>query len=167
MKKFILLAVLAIASMSVKLNAQVFEGPSKGESILGVRLGLAPGVGANVSYDYALARVWKGTFTIGGFVGYQHWRGGWNSIPIMLRTTYRLSVVVPEWEVYAGVMLGGAANFGDNSYYHNGYYNSSWGSFEGDFVLGSSYYFTKKIGVNLEFDLGSTSYVNIGFNFKF
>lgn len=163
MKKFILLAVLAIASMSVKLNAQVFEGPSKGESILGVRLGLAPGVGANVSYDYALARVWKGTFTIGGFVGYQHWGGDWNSIPIMLRTTYRLSVVVPEWEVYAGVMLGGAANFWDNdSFGHH-----SIGSFEGDFVLGSSYYFTKKIGVNLEFDLGSTSYVNIGFNFKF
>ncbi|MEG1572307.1 MAG: hypothetical protein RR328_02050 [Bacteroidales bacterium] len=172
-KLFILLAVLAVTSVTVESNAQVFNGPNKGESILGVRFGAAGGLGANISYDYALARVWKGTFTIGGYVGYHH-HGGWNGLPIMLRTTYRFNVVVPEWEVYAGVMLGGAVNFWDNDYYwhgdHSDRHNShdAYGSFAGDFILGSTYYFAKAVGVNLEFNLGSPStWVNVGFNFKF
>ncbi|MEG1498661.1 MAG: hypothetical protein RRX93_04980 [Bacteroidales bacterium] len=168
MKKIILSSALMMSLLMLsfafnRANAQVFEGPKKGTSIVGVRFGGAEGLGANVSYDYSLARVWKGSFTIGGFVGYHH-HYYTNFIPIMLRTTYRFSVVVPEWEVYAGVMLGGAVVVWDRDSWNR----RTEGRFAGDFVIGSSYYFTKNIGVNLEFDLGyPTTWVNVGFNFKF
>ncbi|MDE7148866.1 MAG: hypothetical protein K2O01_00410, partial [Bacteroidales bacterium] len=136
MKKAVLMlglvAILA-APMTVKAGG-VYEGPAKGTSIIGARLGLSNIVGANVTYDYALAQVWKGTFTIGGQVGYM-WNGhtdrvtlngqvykhSWsnNYLSFRVRTTYRFNVVVPEWEVYGGVALGGGMNFwsdNDRSY---------------------------------------------------
>lgn len=164
----------------------VYDGVAPGSSVLGVRLGLSDLVGANVTYDYSLARVWKGSFTIGGQVGYM-WNGrvesydgyryswNWNRIDFKLRTTYRFNVVVPAWEIYAGVGLGGGVSLYNQKAYdkefgsfpaHN---RHNYGYFSGAFILGTSYYFTDAIGINLEFDFGNweQSWVNLGLNFKF
>ena len=192
MKKVIIALVTAIAvgCMAMVQPAKaggVYDGVAPGSSILGVRLGLSGIVGANVTYDYSLARVWKGTFTIGGDIGYM-WgqrgyvhrvdgtrvgeRGSNNYVNIRIRTTYRLNVVVPEWEVYAGVALGGGFNaWRDYTDPHGEVLTitGTYGFCSGAFILGTSYWFTDAISANLEFDFGnlSQSYVNLGVNFKF
>lgn len=164
----------------------VYEGIAPGKSLLGVRLGLSNTVGVNVTYDYALARVWKGTFTIGGQIGYM-WDGynqtvnsvkysrNDNMLDFKVRTTYRFNVVVPEWEVYAGVGLGGGVGLWKNKEKVKGAgeinakNTGSWGYFSGAFILGTSYNFTQNIGVNLEFDFGNweQAWVNLGVHFAF
>ena len=169
----------------------VYDGVAPGSSIVGVKLGLSNIVGANVTYDYALARVWKGTFTIGGQVGYMwdghtdrisvgsvthKWKYNNNYIDIKVRTTYRFNVVVPQWEVYAGVGIGAVVNpwnskavdkvAGDRDVAKQ---TGVGAGVSGAFILGTSYAFTDAISANLEFDFGnlSQSYVNLGVNFKF
>lgn len=189
-KLFITLAMTVFMGLSALMTpvkaGGVYDGIAPGSSVLGVRLGLSDLVGANVTYDYSLARVWKGSFTIGGQVGYM-WNGhiesyngsryswNWNKIDFKLRTTYRFNVVVPAWEVYAGVGLGGGiALYNQKAYDKNlgsfpEHNRHNYGFFSGAFILGTSYYFSDAVGVNLEFDLGSwhQSWVNLGFNFKF
>ena len=190
MKKVIIALVTAIAvgCMAVVQPAKaggVYDGVAPGSSILGVRLGLSGIVGANVTYDYSLARVWKGSFTIGGRIGYmwdghhENWNGAkhnwnWNYLDFQVRTTYRLNVVVPEWEVYAGVALGGGAALYNEKWTgdHSGWTGENHGNrgyFSGAFILGTSYNFTDAIGANLEFDFGNweQAWVNLGVNFKF
>ena len=196
MKKVIIALVTAIAvgCMAMVQPAKaggVYDGVAPGSSIVGVRLGLSNIVGVNATYDYALARVWKGTFTIGGQVGYM-WEGNSrtetlygvkskvkysnNYIDIKVRTTYRFNVVVPEWEVYAGVGIGAVVNpwsekvvdkaAGDRNVAKE---TGVGAGVSGAFILGTSYSFTDAISANLEFDFGnlSQSYVNLGVNFKF
>ncbi|MDR1739213.1 MAG: hypothetical protein LBR45_00440 [Bacteroidales bacterium] len=164
MKKILVLfAVVAIFATTIPVKAGgVYDGPEPGTHIIGVRLGLDHYFNVNAVYDYSLAKVWKGTFTIGGYagIGFGLWGayggGGWMYVPIMARTTYRFNVVVPEWEVYAGVMLGVGLAI------HDGIYAGPVGSFS----LGTSYYFTEKFGVNLEFNGGNVSWANLGVKFK-
>lgn len=192
MKKVIIALVTAIAvgCMAMVQPAKaggVYDGLAPKSSVLGVKLGLSNIVGANVTYDYSLARVWKGSFTIGGRVGYM-WdgsngrstvegvsvRNAWsnNYVDFQVRTTYRLNVVVPQWEVYAGVALGGGFNAWTSKTRVEGITTSSnngvGGYFSGAFILGTSYNFTDAIGVNLEFDFGAweQAWVNLGVNFK-
>ena len=164
-----------------------YEGEAPGTSILSARIGLVNVVGANVAYDYALARVWKGTFTIGGQVGYM-WDGRsetigglkykWarNKLDFKIRTTYRLNILVPEWEVYAGVGLGGGvsiyhekAKVKEGGFHTDGRTESTYGFVSGSFILGTSYNFTRNIGVNLEFDFGNLeqAWINLGVQFSF
>ena len=201
MKKVIIALVTAIAvgCMAMVQPAKaggVYDGVAPGSSILGVRLGLSNIVGVNATYDYALARVWKGTFTIGGQVGYM-WEGNSrtetlygvkskvkysnNYIDIKVRTTYRFNVVVPEWEVYAGVGIGGYVNpyvskatlKGDvagESVNTKEKSHGVHGGVSGAFILGTSYQFTDAMAATLEFDMGNLweqSWVNLGINFKF
>lgn len=192
MKKrlFAVIATVAIAfsAMGTAKAGGVYEGVAPGSSIVGARIGLVNVVGANVTYDYALARVWKGTFTIGGQVGYM-WDGrsetigglkykwNWNKLDFKVRTTYRLNVLVPEWEVYAGVGLGGGV-----AIYHaktkvkveggshtDSRTESTYGFVSGSFILGTSYNFTRNIGVNLEFDFGNweQAWINLGVQCSF
>lgn len=188
MKKLIMIGFTALmfavsASFSSVRAGGVYEGLAPGKSVLGVKLGLSNTVGANVTYDYALARVWKGTFTIGGQIGYMwdgwneshngtKWAYNSNMLDFKVRTTYRLNVVVPEWEVYAGLGLGGGVNLQDEKTKTSNVKvktNGSYGFFSGAFILGTSYNFTQNIGVNLEFDFGNweQAWVNLGVNFKF
>lgn len=191
MKRLVLmLGMAALSALPVTAKAGgVYEGPAKGTSIVGVRLGMSDIVGVNATYDYALARVWKGTFTIGGQVGYM-WNGDsqmlkdenigvykhkWRShyLSFRVRTTYRFNVVVPQWEVYGGVALGGGVDFwsANNRYTPEGFemIYSTGGFFSGAFILGTTYHFTDVIGLNLEFDFGdwTTAWVNLGVNFRF
>ncbi len=165
MKKILIIiaAVAVMATVSPVKAGGVYDGPEPGTSLLGVRVGFDWGINVNVAYDYSLAKVWKGTFTIGGVAGVGFGYLGGVNIPIMARTTYRFNVVVPEWEVYAGVMLG--LNVRLAGYYYG------WGrgpvGFAGGFLVGTSYYFTEKFGVNLEFNGGTLSWANLGVKFKF
>lgn len=181
-------AAMLAAPMTVKAGG-VYDGPKPGTSIVGVRLGVSNTVGANVTYDYALARVWKGAFTIGGQVGYM-WDGNsskmWNNghtqkakwannyLSFRVRTTYRFNVVVPQWEVYGGVALGGGVNCWStkNRWAADGLSlekdSGASGFFSGAFILGTTYHFTDAIGLNLEFDFGdwATAWVNLGVNIR-
>ncbi len=189
MKKLVLIlgvAALLVGPMTVKAGG-VYDGPAKGTSIIGARLGLSNIVGANVTYDYALAQVWKGTFTIGGQIGYMwnghsntvNWNGesykhSWNNhyLSFRVRTTYRFNVVVPQWEVYGGVALGGGMDiWSDNErIYSEGFdtRHGTGGFFSGAFILGTTYHFTDAIGLNLEFDFGdwASAWVNLGAQIK-
>ncbi|MDE6516032.1 MAG: hypothetical protein K2L03_08345 [Bacteroidales bacterium] len=188
MKKLMLmLGMAALLAMPATAKAGgVYEGPSKGMSIIGLRVGLSDIVGVNATYDYALARVWKGTFTIGGQVGYM-WSGStvmyrglvnttghysYHSISLRARTTYRFNVLVPEWEVYGGVALGASVTPWSQRVKSNvAVFRVSgcdaWVS--GAFILGTTYHFTDALGLNLEFDFGDweSAWVNVGVNYKF
>ena len=160
-KLFALIAMvtLAFSAVGTAKAGGVYEGVAPGSSVLGVKLGFW-NLGGNVTYDYSLARVWKGSFTIGGQAGYL-WEGGsHSSIDIKIRTTYRFNVVVPEWEIYGGVGLGGHIGFDKGGVD---------GGFSGAFILGTTYNLTQNIGLNLEFDLGSwgQSWINLGVQFSF
>ena len=179
--------VLLFSTMGTAKAGGFYEGEAPGTSILSARIGLVNVVGANVAYDYALARVWKGTFTIGGQVGYM-WDGRsetigglkykWarNKLDFKIRTTYRLNILVPEWEVYAGVGLGGGvsiyhekAKVKEGGFHTDGRTESTYGFVSGSFILGTSYNFTRNIGVNLEFDFGNLeqAWINLGVQFSF
>lgn len=166
MKKFLLTGIVFLTFLfsaqfdSLKAGG-VYEGVAPGKSIIGVRIGLSRVVGSNITYDYALARVWKGTFTIGGQVGYMWNKKEWkNNLDFKLRTTYRFYVLVPEWEVYGGVGIGGWVGF---------HKKANDGNVSAAFILGTSYDFTRNIGVNLEFDFGNLqqAYINLGVNLRF
>lgn len=181
-----MLGMAALLAMPATAKAGgVYEGPAKGMSIIGLRLGMSNIVGINATYDYALVRVWKGTFTIGGQVGYL-WDGymkryifgnkdrySEHNISIRVRTTYRFNVVVPEWEVYGGVALGASVTPWSRVYETESfdvYRNSGvMAGFSGAFILGTTYHFTDALGLNLEFDFGdwAASWVNVGVNYKF
>jgi hypothetical protein len=157
---FITAAMLFAATIPVKAGG-VYDGPKPGTSLVGVRAGLDLGViNVNAVYDYSLAKVWKGTFTIGAYAGLGFGVWGAHSglyLPVMVRTTYRFNVVVPQWEVYGGAMLGTRLRF------HNG----AAADFAGGLLVGSSYYFTENFGLNLEFIGGyGASYLNFGVKFK-
>ena len=186
---FAVVATVAIAfsAMGTTQAGGFYQGVSPGSSIVGAKIGLSNIVGANVTYDYALAHVWKGSFTIGAQVGYmwkgeKTWWGGdknvqsWNNLDFKIRTTYRVHVLVPEWEVYAGVGLGGgAAIYCLNSTIENPEtgmplkMRSTSAFFSGAFILGTTYYFTRNIGLNLEFNFGNweQSWVNLGVQCSF
>ena len=184
MKKLMLmLGMAALLAMPATAKAGVYEGPAKGMSIIGLRLGMSGIVGVNATYDYAWARVWKGTITIGGQVGYM-WYGemsslqgekyseSWHNISLRVRTTYRFNVVVPEWEVYGGVGLGASVTPHNWRTKSNGVVvrgSECRAMVSGAFILGTTYHFTDAIGLNLEFDFGdwATSWVNVGVNYKF
>ncbi|MCM1168359.1 MAG: outer membrane beta-barrel protein [Bacteroides sp.] len=179
MKKLFGLAVIALAfaGVNVARAGGVYEGVASGRSVWGLRLGLSKLVGVNVTYDYALARVWKGSFTIGGQLGYM-WNGDngkvskWadNYIDFKVRTTYRFNVVVPEWEVYGGVGLGGAVKVWTIENKSTKAKDSgSKGYLSGSFIAGTAYHFTRNISVNLELDFGNfeQAWVNLGVNYIF
>lgn len=189
--------VLSFSTIGKVKAGGVYEGVAPGSSIIGAKLGLSNIVGFNVTYDYALARVWKGTFTIGGQFGYM-WYGDNPSeeikeennkvlytykvkerkdmLDFKLRTTYRFYVVVPEWEVYAGVGIGGGVNLEkateERSYPNNKKetykFKDPKGFVSGSFIVGTTYHFTQQIGLNLELNFGrfEQAWVSMGINFK-
>lgn len=191
--------VLIFSTIGTIKAGGVYEGVAPGSSIIGAKLGLSNIVGFNVTYDYALARVWKGTFTIGGQVGYM-WCGDKPSgekrdennkvlytykdkyredmLDFKIRTTYRFYVVVPEWEVYAGVGIGGGVNLKkttkeytypeENNRKEIDTSKNPKGFVSGSFIAGTTYHFTRQIGVNLELNFGEfeQAWVSMGINFK-
>lgn len=188
MKKFFNVSAMAVVFVLTTVFCQaqmkIYEGVAPGKTIVGLRLGLPNTAGANFTYEYALARVWKGTFTIGGQLGYM-WEGRteggelgplekWqdNKLDFKLRTTYRLCVLVPEWEAYAGVGIGGGvaitkktvwAELRDfEEYFSRGFVS-------GAFILGTTYNITRQFGVNFEVDFGpfEQAWLNLGLNYNF
>ena len=155
----------------------VYDGPPVGSIMIGGRLGLSHTIGANLSVDYGFKQVWKGTFTLGGQVGYMWHRtlsshrlynNDYHKFGFRARTTYRLNVVVPEWEVYAGAALGGSwtmYNIYDSSL---GRYTGAKAWISGSFIMGTTYHFTDLLGLNLELNFGDTetAWVSMGVQVK-
>lgn len=155
----------------------VYDGPPVGSIMIGGRLGLSHTIGANLSVDYGFKQVWKGTFTLGGQVGYMWdrtlsahrlYNNDYHKFGFRARTTYRLNVVVPEWEVYAGAALGGSwtmYNIYDSS---SGRYAGTKAWISGSFIMGTTYHFTDLLGLNLELNFGDTenAWVSMGVQVK-
>ena len=89
----------------------------KGESLINVGMGLAPGIGVNASYDYGLIDTWgPGLFTVGGFVGLQTWSDKETIIlytenysakqtAFAVRATYRYPIN-EQFEVFGAALSG-------------------------------------------------------------
>ena len=185
MKKVFMLALVAIMTLGVCQKAQAIEDPNaKGTSVVGIHGGYYPGFGANVTYDYTLIDSWwKGHFTVGAYVGYNtrawHYDGyyydyteRWSNFGAMPRVTYGLNIT-KSFEAHVGVMAGIAMRHYSYTYdYHySGYtgdydpYNH-WGFCYGS-ILGARYYFTPKIGVEVEMNYsGYMSWFNAGVTIK-
>jgi hypothetical protein len=165
MKKFIIsLAVICAMNVSVSQAQEM----SKGTSLFNVGLGLVPGWGLNVSYDYGLVDTWgPGIFTIGGYVGYGSWGKTYgiigdyrvNSFSFAPRATYRYAIN-PSFEVYGTVMLGAVV------YSYSKYLDNSNGVFFST-TAGCRYTFGSNISVFAETGYHVISYLNGGLSFSF
>lgn len=180
MKKIFMLVMVAFMTLAVSQEAKAIENPNpKGTSVLGIHAGYYPGFGANVTYDYTLIDSWwKGHFTVGAYVGYNmrtyrytYYRDRWTNFAAMPRVTYGLNIT-KDFEVHAGVMLGVAYHrwsydYDDGYFYDDDYYyGSSWHFSHGE-IIGARYYFTPKIGVEVEFNYsGYMSWLNAGLTIK-
>ncbi len=178
MKKILLIGSMVLMMLlpaPVKAGG-VYDPAPIGSIMIGGRLGLSHTVGANLSVDYGFKQVWKGTFTLGAHVGYM-WDARlsplrtkynhYHKFGFRARTTYRLNVVVPEWEVYAGAALGGSWTK-YSEYVEKGHYVGSRGWVSGSFIMGTTYHFTDLLGLNLELNFGDTetAWVSMGVQVK-
>lgn len=181
MKKVFMLVMVAFMTLAVSQEAKAIGNPNpKGTSVLGIHAGYYPGFGANVTYDYTLIDSWwKGHFTVGAYAGYNmrtyrytYYRDRWTNFAAMPRVTYGLNLT-KDFEVHVGVMLGIAYHRWsydwDDGYYYDDddyYYGSSWHFSHGE-IIGARYYFTPKIGVEVELNYsGYMSWFNAGVTIK-
>ena len=167
MKKVLMILFVA-CTIGVSLGSA--QKMTKGTSLVNVGLGVVPGVGVNVSYDYGLVDTWgPGIFTIGGFIGYQNWGDSYyyrnvgsdyrvNEFAFAPRATYRYAIN-NSFEVYGAVAMG----FRIESY-------SKYLDNETDFYMsttaGCRYTFTKNISVFAEVGW-NLAYLNGGISFAF
>ncbi|MDR1667210.1 MAG: hypothetical protein LBS03_05920 [Bacteroidales bacterium] len=108
-KLFVLLLVFS-GNMSI-VHAQ--PSLSKGSGLVNVGVGVVPGVGGNVSYDYGLIDYWgPGLFTVGGYLSVSAYDKRYEGIDrrdrnyfLSPRATYRYSVN-SRFEVFGSVMIG-------------------------------------------------------------
>lgn len=182
MKKVFMLAMVAFMTLAVSQKAQAIEDPNpKGTLVIGVRGGFYPGFGANVVGDYTLVDSWwKGHFTVGGYVGFNHrhyhydyvgysYRSNYMNFAVMPRVTYGLNIT-KEFEVHAGVMLG--VNYQRNNWVYDGGYaedeHHNHIYFSHGEIAGARYMFTEQFGAEVELVYsGYQSYFNAGVTFKF
>lgn len=164
MKKALLFLSFISVFGIVSLSAQQME---KGNSIINIGAGFAPGIGGSVSYDYGLVDTWgPGLFTVGGYVGINSWSHNigynmgsyrqniWAFAP---RATYRYSFF-PNFEAYVSAMFG----FGLYTY-SSELHSNSFFVFAGG-TAGCRYSFTPSFSVFAEAGY-SASYVTLGVNF--
>ena len=163
MKRFFI-ALVVVSTLCIGVtDAQQMQ---KGMSLFNVGLGLAPGVGVNVSYDYGLIDAWgPGIFTVGGYVGYQNYKT-WtdnldyraNALFFTPRATYRYAIN-KSFEVFGTAMLG--AVFYSYSKYKDGRSDVRFST-----TAGCRYSFTPDISVFAEVGY-NIAYLNGGLSFSF
>lgn len=167
MKKWLLTLVLS-SMAAVSLNAQNFV---TGSSQMNLLVGLESSTDVTrvpplaVNYEYGLVD-WAqyGTLGVGGVLGYtSHGDKTYNTSLFLVGATcayhYELSFL-PQLELYTGFML----------YYNNKFMNYSTSyldksdsyssGFDASLYLGAKYFFTDRIGANLQ--LGGMATFNIG-----
>lgn len=148
-------------------------GIEKGDMILSVGLGLNYGAFSylgdeggyfipNILADFEIAQpIWLLPFTFGGYLGVDGYGcktgGDYNS---WVRTSfgglakYHVQLPVEKLDVYLGLKLGLSIwnnkwDYDNSNGTNNSGSDSTW-YFDGNYVLGASYYFTNLIGVNAE-----------------
>ncbi len=147
-------------------------GIEKGDMILSAGLGLNytafSMLGNNGSYvipnilaDFEIAQpIWVLPFTFGGYAGFDGygWKTGgeynsWTRISLGGLAKYHVQLPVEKLDVYLGLKLG--VSIWNNKWEYKAYGETYSGSephwyFDGNYVLGATYYFTDMIGVNAE-----------------
>jgi len=168
MKRFFIVFTIVI---TVGIHGTHAQRMQKGMSLFNAGLGLVPGLGLNISYDYGLIDEWgPGIFTIGGYAGFANWGKAYPAKPHYLdyrvnafafasRTTYRYAIN-KQFEVYGVVMLGGV------SYSYSAYIHNAIGLF---FAVtgGCRYSFNSNITVFAEMGFNEISLLNGGLSFSF
>jgi len=165
MKRYLIaLAVLCTISISVSYAQEL----TKGGNLLNVGVGVEPGFGFNVSYDYGLVDTWgPGIFTIGGFAGLQSrklTKSGFvdyrtNHIALAVRCSYRYQIS-DSFEVFGVAMTG----FGSHSY--SKHFDNENKAFWAVPIVGCRYTFASNISVFGEVGW-SLSWLNGGLSFSF
>jgi hypothetical protein len=173
-KLMILLAVVSVMNMGA-MHAQEMRN---GMGLLNIGVGLLPGVGFNISYDYGLVDTWgPGVFTVGGYVGYGNWGASYRAKPHYIdyrvnafafapRATYRYAVA-RSFEVYGAAMLGAMMRFNSNAYYEHSNNKRSSGSVFSAVSVGCRYTFADNISVFGEMGYNDVSYLSGGLSFSF
>jgi opacity protein-like surface antigen len=114
-KGFLFFAILLVFCIP---TSQAQDNTDKNKSILNLGVGMLPGVGGSISYDYRLIDSWgPGIFTIGGYIGYSRGDGYanpgssgtidfWESVKLFsLRATYRYDIS-KRFEIFGAIMPG-------------------------------------------------------------
>ena len=192
MKKLLSITAAGLLLLGVSFQASAIEDPDPvGSVTANAYLGLDPGVGANASIDYVLInKWWKGHFTVGAYAGF-HGDKDSDSVSaagvtisntsrdfyftVMPRATYGLNIT-DSFEVHAGTMMGAQFNYNKtrdkvtssvadlNSKDKTSDTSISFAYAE---VLGCRYFLTDNLGISAEVGVGSVSYLNIGFSYRF
>ena len=192
MKKLLSIAAAGLLLFCASFQASAIEGPDPvGSVTASAHLGFYPGVGANVSADYVLInKWWKGHFTVGAYAGF-HGDKDSDSVSaagvtisntsrdfyftVMPRATYGLNIT-DSFEVHAGTMMGAQFNYNKtrdkvtssvadlNSKDKTSDTSINFAYAE---VLGCRYFLTDNLGISAEVGVGSVSYLNIGFSYRF
>ena len=169
MKKILIVLTVVICTMGFgESHAQEMK---KEMSLFGVGLGLVPGFGLNVSYDYGVVNEWgPGIFTIGGYAGFSNWGTTYSTKPHRVdyrvnafafapRATYRYAVN-KLFEVYGAAMIGAMIEF------HSEYYDNKGKPFIAT-TAGCRYSFGSHIAVFAEIGYHEMSFLNGGLCFSF
>jgi hypothetical protein len=153
MKKQLLTFVLLIAA-----GAVFAQGPiSKGETQLNVGVGLSSwGVPVYLGFDHGVHQ----DITLGGELSFRSYNDNWSGnkynhsvIGILGNANYHFNTVLnipSDWDFYAGLNLG-FYNWSSPDGY-DGSHNSGLGL---GAQIGGRYYFSDKVGINLEFGGGN------------
>ena len=168
MKK--ILIVLAVIC-TIGFNESHAQEMKKGMSLFNVGLGLVPGFGLNVSYDYGLIDAWgPGIFTIGCYAGFSNWGKTYpakphhvdysvNAFAFAPRATYRYAIN-KVFEVYGTAYIGAMTEF------HSTYYDNRSVPFFA-ITAGCRYSFGSNIAVFAEIGYLYMSFLNGGLSFSF
>jgi outer membrane immunogenic protein len=154
MKKQIIIFLLLMTTSVI-----FAQGPiSKGQSQINVGVGLSSwGVPVYFGLDYAV----HPDITLGGELSFRSYNDNWNHdkyhhsiIGILGNANYHFNTIldIPSpWDFYAGLNLGFYSWSSPNDY--EGSHTSGLGL---GAQIGGRYYFSNKVGINLEFGGGNT-----------
>ena len=125
MKKLVAILFLMTICLSASFKASAIVDPRPaGTKTVGVMAGIDPffrnvGIGGLAYIDYVLTdNWWKGHFTVGGQVGYEHFsRFKSNAFSVAPRITYGLNIT-ERFEVHAGLSMGYYNYSGLGGFYH-------------------------------------------------
>ncbi len=153
MKKFIVAFILLIATSSV-----FAQGPiTKGQAQINAGVGLSTwGVPLYVGFDYGV----HPDITLGAELSYRSYNDKWHDykyhhsiVGILGNANYHFNTVLnipSRWDFYAGLNLGFYTWNSPNDY--EGSHSSGIGL---GAQIGGRYYFSNKVGINLEFGGGN------------
>ncbi len=166
MKKVLLVIVLVLGMAAMFAQAKL----DKGALQINAGIGLSSwGVPVYVGADYGIYELEGnlGYITAGGELSYRSWgNAGWKYtiFGIGVNGNYHFGELInmsPKVDTYAGLTLGYFIWDYPNDYYGSNYSNLNLAA-----QAGARYFFTDKLGVNVEAGGGSVSGLKLGITYK-